>query len=118
MDEARPDWIYPYADTEHRFHLQHVHLFASDLDASIQFYEYWFDAKVVYDEETAGARNVLMKIGHGALHFYDQPPKARSKNAVHRLGMQVVGLDELHTRMKKEGLNLPNPIVFHPTTVS
>ena len=49
MDETKPDWIYPYADTEHRFHLQHVHLFASDLDASIEFYEHWFDAKVIYD---------------------------------------------------------------------
>jgi len=51
-----------------------------------------------------------MKIGIGALHFYDQPPKALGKNAVHHLGMQVVGLDELYTRMKNEGLNLPNPI--------
>ena len=110
MGEAKPDWIYPYADTEHRFHLQHVHLFASDLDASIEFYEYWFDAKVIYDGETAGARNVFVKIGLGALHFYEQPPKALNKNAVHHLGMQVVGLDELYTRMKKEGLNLPNPI--------
>ena len=25
--------------------------------------------------------------------------------------MQVVGIDELYTRMKKEGLNLPNPFV-------
>ena len=110
MEEARTDWIYPYADTKHRFHLQHVHLFASDLDASIQFYEYWFDAKVVYDGETAGARNVFMKIGLSALHFYDQPPKALNKNAVHHLGMQVVDLDELYTRMKKDGLNLSNPI--------
>ena len=75
MDKASPDWIYPYADTEHRFHLQHVHLFAADLDASIAFYEYWFEAKVIYDGETAGARNVFMKIGLGAIHFYDNRPK-------------------------------------------
>lgn len=110
MEEARSDWIYPYAYTKHPFDLQHVHLFASDQDASIQFYEYWFDAKVIYDGKTAGARNVFMKIGLGALHFYDQPPKPFSENAAHHLGMQVVGLDDLYTRMKKEGLNLPNPI--------
>jgi catechol 2,3-dioxygenase-like lactoylglutathione lyase family enzyme len=96
MDEARADWIYPYADTEHRFHLQHAHLFATDLDASIEFYEHWFDAKVMYHGETAGARNVFMKIGLGALHFYEQPPKALGKNAVHHLGMQVEDLGELH----------------------
>lgn len=110
VDEARADWSYPYGDSDRRFHLQHVHLFASNLDASIKFYEYWFDAKVIYDGETAGARNVFMKIGVGALHFYDQPPKGWGKNAVHHLGMQVVGLVELYKRMKDEGLNLPNPI--------
>ena len=54
-----------------------------------------------------------MKIGLGAFfHFYEQPPKALSKNAVHHLGMHrhTVGLDELYTRMKNEGLNVPNPI--------
>ena len=95
-------------DSDRRFHLQHVHLFASNLDASIKFYESWFDAKVIYDE-TAGARNVFMKVGVGALHFYDQPPKGRGKNAVHHLGMQVVGLDELYNR-KGRRTGLPNPI--------
>jgi hypothetical protein len=37
-----------------------------------------------------------MKIGLGALHFYEQPPKALGKNAVHHLGMQVEDLGELH----------------------
>ena len=53
---------------------------------------------------------MLMKIGLGALHFDEQPPKALSKNAVHHFGMQFVGLDELYSRMKNEGLNLPSSI--------
>ena len=110
VEHENTDWVYPYGDTEHRFHLQHVHLFATDLEASLEFYRYWFDAQIIYDGETAGARNVFVKIGLGAMHFYDQPPREMRKNAVHHLGMQVVGLDELYARMKREGLELPNPI--------
>ena len=103
------DWIYPYGSDE-RYHMQHTHLFASDLDAAVEFYRHWFQGRVVWDGDTAGARNIFMKIGVGAIHFYDQPPRASGKNAVHHLGMQVVGLLELYDRMKSEGLHIPNPI--------
>ncbi len=42
--------------------LHHVHLFASDLEKSIQFYCDMFGAKVIFDREMAGARNVLISI--------------------------------------------------------
>ena len=58
----------------------------------------------------AGARNVFMKIGIGAIHLYDQQPRGEGRNAVHHLGMQVVGLEELYARMKAAGLHVPNPI--------
>ena len=51
-----------------------------------------------------------MKIGIGAMHLYDQPPRDIGKNAIHHLGMQVVGLAELYERMMAAGLNIPNPI--------
>ncbi len=102
-------WRYPYGRTQ-RYHLQHVHLFASDVEATIAFYRTWFDAEVIWDGGYAGARNVFMKIGIGALHLYDQPPRDLGKNVVHHLGMQVVGLDDLYARMKAAGLSIPNPI--------
>ena len=37
-------------------HIHHVHIFASNLNASIKFYEDFFDGKVVLDMELAGAR--------------------------------------------------------------
>lgn len=103
------DWRYPYG-SDARYHLQHIHLFASDIGVTIDFYRTWFDAEVVWDGGVAGARNVFMKIGIGALHLYDQPPRDLGKNAVHHLGMQVVGLSELYSRMKAAGLHVPNPI--------
>lgn len=70
----------------------------------------WFDAEMIWDNDVAGARNVFMKIGIGAMHLYDQPPRDLGRNAVHHLGMKVVGLAELYERMKAGGLHIPNPI--------
>ena len=38
------------------------------------------------------------------------PPRDLGKNAVHHIGMQVVGLAELYERMKASGLHIPNQI--------
>lgn len=102
----------PYGRDE-RYHLQHVHLFASNLVETIEFYTRWFDAKVVWDGNYGGARNVFIKIGIGAMHLYEQPPRERGRNAVHHLGFQVAGLRELYERMKAAGVNLPNPMREH-----
>jgi len=107
--EDSTQWRYPY-NRDQRYHLQHTHLFASDVDKTIEFYRTWFDAEVIWDGDVAGARNVFMKIGIGAMHLYDQPPRGHGRNAVHHLGMQVVGLAELYERMKEAGLHIPNPI--------
>ncbi|WP_283807505.1 VOC family protein [Bradyrhizobium retamae] len=37
MTTSPDDWQYPY-DTRQRYHLQHIHLFASNIDATIEFY--------------------------------------------------------------------------------
>ncbi len=107
-----PEPTLPYG-SDRRFHLQHVHLFASDLDTSIGFYRNWFDGVVVWDGEYAATRNVFMKIGIGAIHFYEQPPRGDGRNAVHHIGMQVAGIHELYGRMKAAGLHLPNPVREH-----
>lgn len=102
-------WRYPYGSRQ-RYHLQHVHLFASDIDRTIAFYRTWFDAEVTWDGDYAGARNVFMKIGIGAIHLYDQQPPGSGRNAVHHLGMQVVGLDDLYERMTAAGVAIRNPV--------
>ena len=78
----------------------HVHLFASDLDASIRFYQEMFDAEIVFDQVVAGARNVLIRIGNGHINFYDQPPRGTGPNAVHHLGIHTDDLAAVVDRMK------------------
>ncbi len=92
------------------FNLHHVHLFASDIDASLKFYAEWFGAKVIWDGIYANARNVFVQIGGGRLHFYDQPPRGNGKNTFHHLGIQVDDLDGLYKRLEQEGFPLRQPI--------
>lgn len=93
-----------------RIRLHHTHLFASDLDASIEFYRRWFGAEVVGDEVFAGSRNVLVTIGDGRLNFYDQPPRDRGRNAVHHLGIQTEDLKGLVERMRAGGVEFRKPV--------
>jgi len=97
-----------------RARLHHTHLFASDLDASLDFYGRWFGAEVLADEVFAGARNVMVRIGDGRLNFYDQPPRDRGKNAIHHLGVQTDDLPGLVQRMSDGGVTFRKPITGSP----
>ncbi len=88
----------------------HVHLFASDLDASIRFYKKMFGAEIVFDEIVAGARNVLIRIGSGHINFYDQPPRGTGLSAVHHLGINTDDISELVAHMKEKGYTFRSPI--------
>lgn len=90
--------------------MHHAHLFASDLETSLNWYQQWFGAEVVADHEFAGARNVMVAIGDGRLNFYDQPPRDAGRNAVHHLGMQVEGLVSLRAAMVAAGESVRSEI--------
>lgn len=93
-----------------RVRLHHTHLFATDLDASLDFYRRYFGAEVVADHEFAGSRNVMVRIGDGRLNFYDQAPRDSGRNAVHHLGLQVEGLVGLVATMRQGGVDFRTPI--------
>ena len=90
--------------------IHHTHLFASDIDASIAFYEKYFDGQVVLDMDLAGARNVGMKVGSGRIHFYDQGPKDAFRGPIHHIGIQTNDLQGLVERMKAGGVNFKKEI--------
>jgi catechol 2,3-dioxygenase-like lactoylglutathione lyase family enzyme len=85
-------------------YLHHVHIFASDLDASVRFYQDFFDGNVILDMELAGARNVFMKVGTGRIHFYDQPPKFSGRGSIHHFGIQTDDIEGVVKRMKAHGI--------------
>ena len=84
--------------------LHHVHIFASDLDKSIKFYEQFFGGETVLDTELAGARNVFMKIGKGRLHFYDQSPKYSGRGSIHHFGIQTDDIEGIVSNMEAHGI--------------
>lgn len=86
------------------FDLHHAHLFASDINATIDWWCRHLQAKVLLDEDLAGARNVLLAIGVGRLNIYDQPPRDQGRGAVHHLGVKVANLREVWRRLQAEGV--------------
>jgi len=90
--------------------LHHAHLFARNLGASIRFYQEMFGAEVVLDDEVAGARNVLLRIGWAYINFYDQPPKDTGRGVVHHLGIRTTDLAGLVGHMKSHGFEFRKEI--------
>jgi catechol 2,3-dioxygenase-like lactoylglutathione lyase family enzyme len=85
-------------------HVHHAHLFASDLDATLKFYQEMFGGEILADLNMASARNVFVAVGKGRLHFYDQPPVDEGKGAIHHIGIQTDDLERLVTHMKGRGV--------------
>jgi len=85
-------------------HLHHVHIFASELDYSMAFYQRVFGAEVILDREFAGARNVFMTIGEGRLHLYDQPPRQLERGGIHHFGIQTDELEAIPGRLTAFGI--------------
>lgn len=90
--------------------LHHAHLFASNIDESINFYKEMLGATVVFDLGVAGSRNVLIKIGSSKINFYDQPPKDKGRGSIHHLGIETDDLEALVAYMKEKGFNFINRI--------
>jgi catechol 2,3-dioxygenase-like lactoylglutathione lyase family enzyme len=84
--------------------LHHTHLFARDIDVTVAWWCQHMDAKVLFDGELAGARNVFVAVGTGRLHIYDQPPKDGGHGAVHHLGVKVGNLVDVWRRLQSEGV--------------
>ena len=92
-----------------RIDLDHAHIFASDIAATVTFFRSMLGACVVWDEEAAGVRNVRLRIGRGFIQVYDQPPKG-TRGVVHHLGIETDDLDALVAQMKANGYVFRNAI--------
>jgi catechol 2,3-dioxygenase-like lactoylglutathione lyase family enzyme len=93
-----------------RVGLDHVHLFASDLAATLDFFTGMLGARVVWDETAAGVRNVRLALGHAFVQLYDQPPKGARGGAVHHLGVATDDLAALIAHMRSRGFEFRNPV--------
>lgn len=92
-------------------HIHHVHIFASNIDESVQFYTELFGGVVILDQEMAGARNIFIRIGSGRLHLYDQPPRNPGRASIHHFGIQTDDIEAMVERLKSKGVVLRRGIV-------
>lgn len=93
-----------------RVSLDHAHIFASDLDATVGFFRTMFKARVVWDEVVAGVRGVRLQVGRAFILIYDQPPKGPRGGAFHHLGIETDDLDGLVRQMKSRGFAFRKPV--------
>ena len=85
-------------------HVHHVHLFASDIEKSLDFYQTFFRGEIILDLEVAGARNVFMRVGTGRIHFYDQPPRNPGRGSIHHFGIQTDDVERDYRHMESKGV--------------
>lgn len=97
-----------------RVSLDHIHIFSSNLTATVNFFTGMLGASVIWDEEAAGARSVRLALGRGFLHVYDQPPRGERTGPVHHLGIETDDLDGLVGRMKANGFGFRNAVREEP----
>lgn len=93
--------------------LHHVHIFASDIEATLAWWQRHMGARILFDGEHAGARNVLIGVGKGRINIYDQPPRDSGRGAVHHLGVRVADLRTVWQRLQDNGLTSPNGLREH-----
>jgi catechol 2,3-dioxygenase-like lactoylglutathione lyase family enzyme len=85
-------------------HVHHTHLFCSDIDATIAWWCDMLGAEVAFDGDFGGARNVVLRVGSGRLHLYDQAPRDEGKGAVHHIGIRTDDLEALEARLRAKGV--------------
>jgi catechol 2,3-dioxygenase-like lactoylglutathione lyase family enzyme len=90
-----------------RVSLDHAHIFASDVELTLGFFQRMFGATVVWDERVRGVR---LQLGRAFIHVYDQPPKSPRGGAVHHLGIETDDLAGLVARMQALGHGFRNPV--------
>ncbi len=88
--------------------LHHVHIFASDMERTVNWWRNHMGARVLFDGELAGARNVMIGVGKGRVNIYDQPPRDigcdTGRGAVHHLGVRVPDLRTAWQRLVAAGV--------------
>ena len=96
--------------TQPSANVHHVHLFASDIDATVKWYVDNLDAQVAFDGDFGGARNVFMHVGYGRINLYAQPPRGDTSGAYHHIGIQTDNLVGLRDRLVANGVTFRSDI--------
>lgn len=93
--------------------LHHVHIFASDMDRTLDWWTRHLGARVLHDGALSGSRSVLIGVGNGRINIYDQAPRRSGRSAVHHVGVRVPDLGAVWRRLQADGVTSPNGLREH-----
>jgi catechol 2,3-dioxygenase-like lactoylglutathione lyase family enzyme len=88
--------------------LHHAHIFASDMEHTLTWWRDNLGARVLFDAELAGTRNVLIGVGSGRINIYDRAPAGTGRGPVHHLGVRVKDFAAVWERLRAGGVTSPN----------
>ncbi|MFT5507416.1 MAG: catechol 2,3-dioxygenase-like lactoylglutathione lyase family enzyme [Hyphomicrobiaceae bacterium] len=91
-----------------RIDLHHTHIFASDINLTLDWWQRHLGARILFDGQHAGVRNVMIGVGSGRLNIYDQPPRDTGRGPVHHVGVRVANLAAVWREMQANGITSPN----------
>ena len=93
--------------------LHHVHIFASDIEHTLEWWQRCLGARILFDGQLAGSRNVLIGVGRGRINIYDQAPRDSGRGAVHHIGVRVRDLRSTWRQLQDDGATSPNGLREH-----
>jgi len=93
-------------------HIKHVHIHASDPGATIDFFETFFDARVVKEFENLGRKLTILALGDKSnlsiLHIPPAEKHPKPENAaIDHIGIAVENIETLVRRLKQKGYRFP-----------
>lgn len=93
--------------TKPDFQLHHTHIFASDIQATLDWWQQHMGAEILADEILAESRNVMISVGGGRINIYDQAPRGAGPGPVHHLGVRVRDLRAAWEKLQAAGITSP-----------
>ena len=93
-------------------YIDHVHIRASDPSRTIEFFETFFEARVIQEFENLGRKITVLAIGDKSkLSILHQPPVVKDPKpdmaSIDHIAIGVKNIEALVGRLKKEGFRFP-----------
>jgi catechol 2,3-dioxygenase-like lactoylglutathione lyase family enzyme len=93
-------------------YIDHVHIRASDPSRTVEFFETFFEARVIQEFENLGRKITVLSIGDKSkLSVLHQPPAVKNPKhemaSIDHIAIGVKNIEQLVRQLKEEGFPFP-----------
>ena len=101
-------------------YIDHVHIRASNPSRTVEFFETFFEARVIQEFENLGRKITVMSIGDKSkLSILHQPPTVKDPEhemaGIDHIAIGVKNIEQLVSQLKKEGFRFPVDLTLAST---